>query len=190
MASYQPPPDPRLTDVHTTPRHLQTPAGDTPWLWLGLGLVITCATLFLVYALLQILLVRDPLTINGVQPPPATIVYLTAPPTLEPTATFVLPTPTPIPTLTPAPTRDRTEAPEVITIDYYVSVTGTDGAGLSVRGGPSTDNVRLERVEDGTVMLVLDGPVENEGFVWWKLQLSTGVEGWAVDTYLVPAASP
>lgn len=195
MAKYQIPPDPRDPDSDYKPAQRKFTQGEqdsrpTPWLWLGLGFLVTLIAIFVSFWLIDRMLTREPLQVAGVEPPEPTIIRLTAPPTLEPTATTVLPTPTPIPTLTPEPTPDRGEIPEVITVDFYAAVANTDGIGVSVRGGPSTANVRVTLADEGIVLLVVGGPEENEGFEWWQVRLTDGTEGWVAGDFLVPAAAP
>jgi hypothetical protein len=69
-------------------------------------------------------------------------------------------------------------------------VANTDGIGVSVRGGPSTDNIRLLLAPEGTLGLVIAGPEEGSGFIWWQLRLEDGTEGWVASDFLVPAAPP
>ena len=84
------------------------------------------------------------------------------------------------PTLVPA-------VPAEIAIGIYVKVSGTGGNDLSFRAGPSTGQARLKVVAEGSVLKVLEGPSEAEGYVWWQLQdISDGVVGWAVADYLEP----
>ncbi len=156
-----------------------------PWKWLGMGLLLTligCITAaFLLSAYLR-------------QPPPsdspqATIIILTAPPLPTDTIGPAFP-PTPIPTFTPIPTPDAAIAPPDVTIGFYAAVANTDGLGVTVRGGPSTQNVAVLIAEEGTVMLVLGGPEEADNFSWWQVQLQDGTEGWVVDNFLEPAAAP
>ncbi|MDX1687969.1 MAG: SH3 domain-containing protein [Candidatus Promineifilaceae bacterium] len=189
MARYEKPPDPRESELK--PRRSRRLRGDSqesvPWLWLGLGVVVTIVGIVLALALVNALLEREPLATTL---PTPTIIRLTAPPTEAPTPTVDRPTPTPIPTLTPAPTRDLSNPPDEIEIGYYAAVSGTGTAGLTVRGGPSTDNVRLLRAAEGTLMLVIDGPEEGGDFTWWQVRLLDGTEGWVAGEYLAPAAAP
>lgn len=189
MARYEKPPDPRESELN--PRRSRRLRGDSktsvPWLWLGLGLVVTVAGILLALALVGALLAREPLATSL---PTPTIIRLTAPPTTMPTATVDRPTPTSIPTLTPAPTRDLSNPPDEITAGYYAAVSGTGTAGLTVRGGPSTNNVRLLRAAEGTLMLVIGGPEEGGDFSWWQVRLLDGTEGWVAGEYLAPAAAP
>jgi hypothetical protein len=85
-------------------------------------------------------------------------------------------------TSTPVPA-----VPQEIAIGVYVKVSGTGGGDLSFRAGPGTNYARLKIVAEGTVLKVLDGPSEADGYVWWQLQgVSDGVVGWAVADYLEP----
>jgi hypothetical protein len=87
-----------------------------------------------------------------------------------------LPTPMPVPVV-----------PGEIAIGVYVRVSGTGGSDLSFRADPGTNYARLKIVTEGSVLKVLDGPVEADGYVWWQLQdVSDGVVGWAVADYLEP----
>jgi hypothetical protein len=83
---------------------------------------------------------------------------------------------------TPVPT-----VPQEIAIGVHVQVSDTGGGDLSFRAGPGTDYARLKIVTEGTVLKVLDGPSEADGYVWWRLQdVSDGMVGWAVADYLEP----
>lgn len=159
-----------------------------PWKWLGMGLLLTVVGCIVAALLLRAFLSRP-------QPPPsdppqATMIILTAPP--SPTidlAGSALP-PTPIPTFTPIPTPDAAIAPPEITSGFYAVVANTGGVGVTVRGGPSTRNVALMVADEGTIMLILDGPEEGDSFVWWQVELQDGTEGWVVADFLEPAAAP
>jgi hypothetical protein len=105
-------------------------------------------------------------------------------PTFTPTLEPVPPTPPPPPD-TPTP-----EVPDEITVGGYVRVEGVGEAGLSFRSGPGTNYARYKVVEEGAALLVLQEPREAEGFTWWFLRDPEGVEGWAVQDFLVPTAAP
>jgi hypothetical protein len=102
---------------------------------------------------------------------------------VTPTPMMVQNTPVPListPTLVPA-------VPAEIAIGVYVKVSDTKGNDLSFRGGPSVNYARLKIVAEGSVLKVLDGPVEADDYVWWQLQdVSDGMVGWAVADYLEP----
>lgn len=87
------------------------------------------------------------------------------------------------------------EAPAQITVNGYVKVVGTGGAGLSMRAGPGRNNARVLVAEedDETVLLVLEGPREDENgedFVWWYVRHPEGTEGWVVEDFIVPTTGP
>ncbi len=108
-------------------------------------------------------------------------------PTLPPVVTLE-PTATPIPTATPVPT-----APTELAKGVYAQVIGTEGAGVSLRSGPGTNNARLDVAPEESVVLILDGPKadENQGeFVWWFVRNANGTEGWAAQDFLKPTLPP
>jgi hypothetical protein len=45
-------------------------------------------------------------------------------------------------------------------------------------------------VSEGAFILVLGGPEEGSGFIWWQGQLEDGTEGWIAGDFLIPAAQP
>jgi WD40 repeat protein len=53
---------------------------------------------------------------------------------------------------------------------------------LNVRSEPRLDTNIMVRLEDGDRVILLDGPVEAEGYVWWLVQTADGVTGWAVES--------
>ena len=110
-----------------------------------------------------------------------------ATPTIPPVVTLE-PTPTPPPTETPVPT-----PPTELAAGGYARVIGTEGAGLSMRAGPGTNNARLSVVPDDSVILILEGPRDDENledYTWWFIRDNEGVEGWVVQAFLDPAMPP
>jgi hypothetical protein len=110
-----------------------------------------------------------------------------ATPTIPPVVTLP-PTPSPTPTETPLPVPPDELAPGV-----YARVTGTEGAGLSLRAGPGTNNARLKTTSEDAIVLVLDGPREDENleeYTWWFVRDPDGTEGWTVQNYLIPSLPP
>lgn len=187
MARYEIPPDPR-DPQQKRPRRLRRDAQDSlPWKYLGMGIVVTFVGLVIALAIVRALLLRPPLEVSPVQP---TIIVLTAPPTAVPSPTANIVTPTPIPTFTPIPTPDTAVAPEEVTVGYYAVVANTGDIGVSVRGGPSTSNTLITVADEGSYMLVLDGPESANNFLWWQVRLEDGTEGWVAGQFLEPAAQP
>jgi hypothetical protein len=64
-------------------------------------------------------------------------------------------------------------------------VQGTGGRGLNLRDRPSMQGRRVDIVRDGGALLVLDGPEEANGYVWWQVQTQEGRVGWAAADWLV-----
>lgn len=191
MARYQRPPDPRDPEFKTRRaeyrRNGQNQREPVPWFWLGMGIVATVIAVGLAGLLITLFLFRDPLT--AALPTP-TIVRLTAQPSQVPSASASGPAAAPIATFTPPPTPDISIAPEAITVGYFTMVTNTEDVGVSLRGGPSTDNIRLALVPERAVIMVIGGPEEGNGFIWWQVQLEDETEGWVAGDFLVPVAAP
>ncbi len=187
MARYQVPPDPRdPNDKSKRTRRFRSDHKDpVPWLWLGLGVLVTLAGMGIAYAIINAALTREPLPVSPIEP---TVIVLTAPPTPTATATRLLPTPTVLPTATAVATPDFTVAPEEITPGLYAQVANTSGVGVTVRGGPSVNNAAIKIAAEGAVVFVLDGPEESNDLLWWRIELEDGTDGWAAADYLIPAA--
>ncbi len=188
MARYQVPPDPREPQSRSKKQRPDKENQEPiPWRWLGMGVVVTLVGIALAISLINAFLSREPLPVAPLTP---TIIVLTAPASVVPTMTPSLPPPSPIPTLTPVPTPDVAVAPEEITIGFYAVVANTEGLGVTIRGGPSTNNVPITVAEEGAFLLVLDGPLEGNGFLWWQVRLADGTEGWAAADFLEPSVAP
>jgi len=189
MARYEIPPDPRESS-DKRPRRMRRDSQDpTPWRYLGLGVVVTIVGLVIALALANALLHRPPLEVDPAAP---TLIILTAPPSAVPSATAVLPTPSAIPTFTPIPTPDQAIAPPEITVDYYAVVANTEGAGVIMRGGPSTSNAQITIADEGSLLLVIGGPEADDlnNRVWWQVEQENGTQGWVAGEFLLPAAAP
>jgi hypothetical protein len=98
-------------------------------------------------------------------------------------------TPRPIPpTLTsfpPTPTTSPTPAPGQFAVGVYVQVTNT-GIGLKFHAETSITSKVLFSGNDSEVFLITEGPVDAEGYIWWRLSASYDATrtGWAVQDYL------
>jgi hypothetical protein len=191
MARYERPPDPRRSpqeyaEYQKRPRE-SNGREPIPWKWLGLGIVVTLVGLGIAAVFLSLFLFREPLPVSLPEP---TIIRLTAPAGGAATATAPFPTATTLPTLTPPPTPDLSVAPEAITVGFYAAVANTDNVGVSLRGGPSTDNIRLLLIPEGAAIRVVGGPEEGSGLIWWQVQVDDGTEGWVAGDFLLPTAAP
>ncbi|GAB4529270.1 MAG: hypothetical protein Kow0063_06180 [Anaerolineae bacterium] len=140
-------------------------------------------------------------------PPPLPTLALPATPTAE---TVVITTPTPplaLPTSTLPPTAEvvlPTDTPEPgppseIQVGGYVRIVNTDGAGLSLRAGPGTNNARLVVADADAILPVIDGPRDDEQgetdengnvYQWWFLRYTDGTEGWGRADFLAPSLPP
>jgi len=110
-------------------------------------------------------------------------------PTMEiiPTVTPALPTVAPFPTATPTPKPTPTPGvPTEIAVGGHVKVVSAEADALSYRSGPGLNYARLTLVKDGTILEVLEGPEEADGYTWWRLEDEDGFIGWAADEWLEP----
>ena len=69
----------------------------------------------------------------------------------------------------PTPTTSPTPAPGQFAVGVYVLVINTGGEGLNIHAEPSINAKVLFSGNDAEVFLITDGPVDAEGFTWWRL---------------------
>ena len=56
------------------------------------------------------------------------------------------------------------------------------GANLNLSDAPSLNGTIVKKLLSGDVVTLIDGPVEADGYRWWKIRIDAdGVEGWAVE---------
>lgn len=190
MARYQVPPDPRKGDsagehAHKAGTHEGRPS--PPWLWIGLGAIVT--VLAIAVAILWARLLLD-IPATDAEPTP-TVILRTAAPTV-PRATATNPgvaqpeaTKDEETAVGPSVTEEPTSVPSGnLAIGVSVRVAET-GVGLNLRAEPvvADDNI-LALVPDGTVLEVVGGPELAGEYTWWQLRMSDGTEGWGVEQYL------
>jgi hypothetical protein len=113
------------------------------------------------------------------------------PPTAELPATQVIASGDPSATLVLAgPTLAAiqfTPTPIPITIGSTVVIEGVDAQTLNVRDSASiTAGTILFRAEEGQRFTIIEGPVQGDGFTWWRIRdlNDTTRQGWAVSNYL------
>lgn len=68
-----------------------------------------------------------------------------------------------------------------LTIGGTAVVTTTEGDRLRIRPTPSLGFEPIAFAENGTQVTILDGPRSGDGFIWWRVRLPNGTEGWAVE---------
>lgn len=89
--------------------------------------------------------------------------------------------PTAIPsTVAVQPTALPTPEP-VFYVGMTVTVQTTEGEILNLRAAPTRESEVLIYLEDDLPLILLEGPVEAEGFTWWRVRTPDGLEGWAVE---------
>lgn len=99
-------------------------------------------------------------------------------------------TPTLMPTAASTPTATSAAPPPEgggeISVGGYVEIFGTEGDGLRIRSLPGTDSNVLFLGLESEVFYVIDGPDEQDGYVWWHIQApyDETVEGWAASNFL------
>ena len=108
-------------------------------------------------------------------PPTGTVPLIVPTAAVTPTSTIELPTgglktPTPFTEIAPGAT---------------IVVQGTVGAGLNLREQPTTYAKVVGSAKEGSTLVVLEGPKESDGYVWWRLRTPDGKEGWAAANWLV-----
>jgi hypothetical protein len=129
-------------------------------------------------SLVVIFLARDPqLNVN-------TPLELTKVSAFTPTSRIVSPTSTPSPT----PTSIFFLPEGVIGVGAYVQVSGTEGAGLRMRADPGLGTAIKFTALDSEVFLVIDGPIEDDGYTWWHLEAPYDQtrNGWSAGDFLTP----
>lgn len=65
-----------------------------------------------------------------------------------------------------------------------VVVTGTENLGLNIRSGTSSQFSRIKTEPEGTVLEIIGGPKEDNGFTWYQVRDDAGVTGWTIANYL------
>jgi len=106
-------------------------------------------------------------------------------PTAAPTAE-VTPTAAPEPTAVPAAGAGRGG----VTVGKPARVTATTG--LNVRDNASQSASRVGKLDVNATVNVTEGPVEADGYQWWKIDNGAGLSGWVAsgpetDPWLVAA---
>lgn len=91
----------------------------------------------------------------------------------------------------PTPTALPTEDPNLPTpvptpVIRRGFIEGTAGSGAYLRESPSTNAEELEILDDGDVVVLIDGvdTFESNGYTWINVRTDAGVEGWVVDLFL------
>lgn len=113
-------------------------------------------------------------TVTAAVTPSATVALIVPTLAVTPTDTVVLPVITP----------EETPSSGKMAPGALVNVAGTAGGGLNLRQQPSTYAKVMINAKEGTVLTVLEGPKEADGYVWWMVRAPDGTEGWAAENWL------
>jgi hypothetical protein len=83
-----------------------------------------------------------------------------------------------------------TATPVTLEIGKLVIVAGVDGDELNVRDNPGVQGTNIvNRVAEGTILTIVDGPRQADGFTWWQIQsVDQTIKGWAVSNFLQVAS--
>ena len=124
--------------------------------------------------------------------PPTATVNVTPLATWTPGATSTPPPPA-NPTPEPVPEESAPEAPAdpnapvALGIGSQAKVSGTGGFGVNMREGSGVTFAIVETVLDDTILEIIEGPVDGDGYTWWRVRIEDGREGWTVQDFMVPA---
>lgn len=68
-----------------------------------------------------------------------------------------------------------------LTIGGVATVRTTGGDALNMRTNAGTEFQIVRKLDSGTEVTLLEGPVSAAGFTWWRVQTADGLTGWVVD---------
>ena len=172
------------------PRRRRPPTEGAPAWVVGLGVGALLAVILMLAV--AFVLSRPP----AEPEPTATVFVVTPTATLVPRPTFTVP---PEATTAAGSTTDEspdTTAPPLgeIGVGGHVRVVALPS--LSFRQTPNTSGALIQVLGNGSVLEVIGGPREAEGYTWWQLRTQDdGREGWAAagsgdNVFLAPAPAP
>jgi hypothetical protein len=102
-------------------------------------------------------------------PTPASLNEPTARPTTRPTTR---------PTITLPPATPTTPPTPVLAVGGRARVANLNGAPLRARAGPGVNQPIAARIPEGSEVVLLEGPVEADGYTWWRIEAEAGT-GWS-----------
>ncbi len=76
----------------------------------------------------------------------------------------------------------ETTTPAALTVGGQATIRTTEGDSLNIRSGAGTAFAIVRKAAPGMVVTLLEGPTSGDGYVWWRLRLPDGTEGWAVES--------
>lgn len=154
------------------------------------ALAIGLGVLILSYAMSSS--ATDDTTAEIAESPPTATANVTPLATWTPGATSTPPPPA-NPTPEPAPEESvpaapaDPNAPVALGVGSQVKVSGTGGFGVNMREGSGVTFAIVETILDDAILEVIEGPVDGDGYTWWRVRIEDGREGWTVQDFMVPA---
>lgn len=145
---------------------------------LFIGVALSCVSLVMIWGFRQ------------VDPP---LALATAVLTIIPGPTTTLPVSDPAQGNTDAtPAIPPSPVPGVISLNSYVQISGTQGAGLRLRSEPGLEGIVQLIGSEAEIFIVKDGPREADGYTWWYLvgPFDESRAGWAVANFLIVVQGP
>lgn len=68
-----------------------------------------------------------------------------------------------------------------LTVNDTAVVFTTERDRLNVRSGPGLDFEIVTKLQRDSLVTLLEGPRKADGYAWWRIRMSDGTEGWAVE---------
>jgi hypothetical protein len=65
-------------------------------------------------------------------------------------------------------------------VGVQARVQTTNNDVLNMRSGPGLTFQRVGTIGNGIIVTLIEGPQDADGFIWWRVRLSNGSEGWVV----------
>ncbi len=122
-----------------------------------------------------------PIAITSVAPIPV----VTVPPiVVEPIVTVPPIVVQPIATIPPInvlPINPNPPQQGTLTVGGQAQIYTTEGDTLNMRSGPGTNYDVVERLQAGTLVTLLEGPIQSGNYTWWRVRTTGGREGWVIE---------
>jgi hypothetical protein len=70
----------------------------------------------------------------------------------------------------------------ILTVNGVAVISTSEGDRLNMRSQPELGASIVARLENGTQVVLLDGPVAGDSFTWWQVRINSGLTGWVVES--------
>ncbi len=81
---------------------------------------------------------------------------------------------------------ERVEEEQTLQLALLVgteAIVTTGGDKLNVRAGAGSGNELVFQLDEGALITLLEAPQVVDGFRWWRIQTTEGLEGWTIDRF-------